>query len=98
MKYVLRDHEADLDAPLGGKARALAALRAADLSIPAWFVVRPEAFRVSLSAEQRQTLNNALDEAALRTIVAALQPSSAVSAELAEALAELCPDGAAVAV
>src|SRR5437870_557601 len=98
MKYVLRDHEADLDAPLGGKARALAALRAADLSIPAWFVVRPEAFHDSLSADQRRTLEKAPDEATLRAIVDSLQPSAAVAAELADAVVELCPDGAAVAV
>ena len=81
MKYVIRDHEANLDAPLGGKARALAALRAADLSIPAWFVVRPEAFHDSLSANGD-----------------APQPSPSVVAELADAVAELCPDGAPVAV
>ncbi len=98
MKYVIRDHEADLDEPLGGKARALAALRAADLAIPAWFVVRPEGFHDSLSTEQRQTLDNAPDEAALRAFVDVLQPSSTVAAELAGAVAELCPDGAPVAV
>jgi pyruvate,water dikinase len=98
MKYVIRDHEAELDAPLGGKARALAALRAADLPIPAWFVVRPEAFYDSLAAEQGSALANGLQEAALGEIVTALQPSAAVRAEIAEALADLCPDGAAVAV
>jgi pyruvate,water dikinase len=80
MKYVIRDHEADLDAPLGGKARALAALREADLPIPAWFVVRPEAF-----------LDSHTDAADPRA-------SPAVTAEIADALAQLCPDGAPVAV
>lgn len=98
MKYVIRDHEADLDGPLGGKARALASLRLAGLSIPAWFVIRPEAFRDSLSPEQNQTIGNAQDESAIRAVVAVLQPSSAVASELADALAEMCPDDAPVAV
>ena len=38
MNYVIRDHETDhetdAELPLGGKARALAALRDADLPIP----------------------------------------------------------------
>src|SRR5580704_8422077 len=98
MKYVIRDCNADLEAPLGGKARALAALRVADLPIPAWFVVRPEAFHDSLSDEQRHTLDRGVEGAMLRGMVDALQPSSAVCADLAEALAALCPDGAPVAV
>ena len=51
MEYVIRDREADLDAPLGGKARALAALRLADLSIPAWFVVQPGAYHDSSNGD-----------------------------------------------
>src|ERR1700679_2070467 len=98
MKYIIRDHEAELDGPLGGKARALAALRLADLSIPAWFVVRPEAFHDSLSAEQRQALDNGGAETELRALVQGIRPSAPVCAELAEALAELCRDGAPVAV
>src|SRR5256885_28524 len=51
MKYIVRDQEADTAAPLGGKARALAELRDADLPIPAWFVVCPQAFHDSLTGE-----------------------------------------------
>ena len=80
MKFLLREREADLQAPLGGKARALAALRQAELPIPAWFVIVPDAFHASLLPEQDPT------------------PSSEVQAELRDALAELCPDGALVAV
>src|ERR1700738_2767056 len=98
MKYVSRDHQADLAAPLGGKAPALAALRVADLPIPAWFVVHPEAFNDSLSAQHRLTLDKAPDSATLSEILDELRPSAAVEAELVAALAELCPDGRAVAV
>lgn len=98
MKYVIRDHEADLDAPLGGKARALAALRSDELPIPAWFVVRPEAFHDSLAPDQKNALEISPSEAALHAIVDGLRPSVEVVAELAEAVAELCRDGVAVAV
>jgi rifampicin phosphotransferase len=97
MKYVIRDCEADLKAPLGGKARALAALRLDDLSIPAWFAVRPEAFHDSLTAEQRAALEQAPGDATLHTIIDALEPSPEVCAEIAKAVAELCPDSALVA-
>jgi len=97
MKYVIRDHEAQPDSPLGGKARALAALRDADLPIPAWFVVRPEAFHDSLTACDRAALETG-DGPAMRRILEGLRPSDEVDAELVEALAKLCPDGAPVAV
>src|SRR5262245_9694718 len=47
MRYVVSGQIAPIDGPLGGKARALAALRDADLGIPPWFVVTPEACRDS---------------------------------------------------
>lgn len=54
---------------VGGKARALAALVNADLPIPAWFVLSPEAFTASLSPEQRVQLADAQDsEAALAVL------------------------------
>jgi rifampicin phosphotransferase len=98
MKYVIRCHEADVEAPLGGKARALAALRETGLPIPGWFVLRPEAFHDSMTAEDRLTFADIGDGAALNSIIDGLSPSAAVKVELAEAVAELCPDGAPVAV
>ncbi len=103
MKYVIRDQEADFDSPLGGKARALASLRAAELPIPAWFVVRPEAFHDSLATSLSP---NASEEAANAprgrsgpdAVNHTRHPSAAVIAEIAAAVAELCPDGAPVAV
>src|SRR5262245_63289235 len=75
LKYVLRGDDADPQAPLGGKARALAALRDAGLSIPPWFVLTPAACTASQNGD-------------------ALRPTPAVAAELAQAVRELCPDGA----
>jgi pyruvate,water dikinase len=98
MRYVIADREADKGAPLGGKARALAALRAAELPIPAWFVVRPEAFHDSLAPELRRDLESATDGEGLRRTLEVLRPSDAVCAELEQALKDLCPDGAPVAV
>src|SRR5215213_2190985 len=44
MPFILRAAaDADLTAPIGGKARALAALRDAGLPIPPWVVVLPHA-------------------------------------------------------
>jgi pyruvate,water dikinase len=98
MTSVIRDRDADLDAPLGGKARALAALRPADLPIPGWFVVRPEAFRDSLTNRQHRALEGTPDAAALNEALATLQPSPAVVAELAGAIKELALDGGLMAV
>jgi rifampicin phosphotransferase len=95
MKYVIRDSEANLDSPLGGKASALAALHAADLLIPAWFVVRPEAFHESSPSP---SASEEADNAPRWRSGSDIQPSSAVVAELADAVHELCPDGAPVAV
>jgi len=86
---------------LGGKAAALAALRPAHLPIPAWFAVSPPAFAASLSADQHlalATASSASDLTAFSVALAALQPATAVRDELAHALAELCPDGARLAV
>lgn len=83
MKYVIREADADGNSPLGGKARALAALRAAGLPIPAWFVVRPEAFEDS-RAESGDCEN--------------VRASADVLADLTQAVAELCPGGERVAV
>jgi pyruvate,water dikinase len=95
MPYVLRGHEADVSAPLGGKARALAALRDADLPIPPWIVLIPDAFIASLTPAQRTALDAAAD---LRALVADVAASAEVRDELQAAVAELCPGGEPVAV
>ena len=42
---------------LGGKAHALAALNAANLAIPPWFVITPDAFKASLIEQQVNDLS-----------------------------------------
>jgi rifampicin phosphotransferase len=98
MSYVVHGADADLQAPLGGKARALAALRQARLPIPEWVALLPEAFHASLDPAQRDALKTAQDAAALRALVEPVRPCPAVMAELTAALAKLCPHGEQVAV
>ncbi len=58
MQYVVRHDRADLSLPLGGKARALAALRDGGFPIPPWLVVLPAAFDApdAMLAELRPAL------------------------------------------
>lgn len=98
MRFVVMDVDADITLPLGGKARALCALRHAELPIPPWLAVLPEAFHVSLTEEQRQTLSGAHDADVLRSLIASIAPDPGVIAEIRGALASLCPHGDMVAV
>ena len=72
----------------GGKMRALADLVNANLggaSIPAWFALTPEAFRASV---QPSGVNGQVH----------IQMSQALKTELAQAVRQLCPDSALLAV
>src|SRR5262245_30560698 len=98
MRFIVFDADADLNAPLGGKARALAALRQAELPIPPWFVVLPDAFHASLSPEQANALNSAPDTASLRAVVDSVTPAAPVIEEIHEAVTALCQPGDFIAV
>jgi pyruvate,water dikinase len=87
--YIIRGTEAGLQAPLGGKARALAALRDADFPIPAWLVLTPDAFYESLGPEQRRALDASQDAEQIRSLVNDVRASASVRAELGKAIAEL---------
>jgi pyruvate,water dikinase len=97
-RFIVFDHEAGPDAPLGGKAAALANLGNADLPIPPWFVVRPEAFHDSLAQDQRKALDDAKNGQGLQGVLKGLVPAAEVCDEIAKALKELCPNGGLVAV
>lgn len=45
MPFVIRGDEAEIDSPVGGKARSLVALARAGLSVPPWFALTPDACR-----------------------------------------------------
>lgn len=98
MRFVIRSEEADIHAPLGGKARALAALRRADFVIPQWIALLPEAFAASLTSEQCESLQMVREDAAIRRLVERVTPSPEVSRELRAEVARLCPKGELLAV
>src|SRR5260370_35350968 len=96
MRYVICGEDADVNGPLGGKARALAALRQADLPIPNWIALTPEAFYASLTPEQRAALDAEPAAESIADLVAHLRPAPAGRAQLAQALAALFPAQAPV--
>jgi len=81
--------EASDTAPIGGKARALAALHEGDLPVPDWVVLTPAACRESLTDAQRRRLEKGppLDGA-----LNDLTPSSAVRHALSDAVDALFDD------
>lgn len=98
MSFVVRGDDANLQGPLGGKARALAALRDADLPIPGWIVLTPDAFHSSLTSDQKQSLESTIAGPAMREVVTQIRPAEEIRSELSEALRWLCPGGELVAV
>lgn len=82
---------------MGGKAGALAALDAACLPIPPWFVISPLSFPVLLP-EELPDLILAQDHTGLQTALDRLVPDHALCREIRDALAQLCPHGELVAV
>ncbi len=93
MTWLLRPEAIEAASPVGGKARALAELQQADLPIPSWFVVLPEAFTASLTPEQKAALRAAADAAAVRAIVASVSPSASVATAIRQAADEIAPTG-----
>ena len=85
MSFVIRSSDPNpMMFPIGGKARALAALEHAGLPVPPWFVVLPDAFTTGADPAGRTCEPIRLADAARE--------------EVARALAEICPDGGTVAV
>jgi len=98
MKYIVRPGDSCTAEQLGGKGGALTALRLAGVPIPAFFVLSPEAFYASLNETERRALNDARNTAPVLARIGQITPGPELCRELAEALAELCPNGARVAV
>ena len=73
-------------ADMGGKARALAALRRAALPIPDWFVIRGDACLASLGDGK---LASAKDASAIQKLLSELYPSAEVLAEIKQGLSTL---------
>lgn len=95
-RHVLFPDEIGPEAPVGGKARALAQMSSAELPIPPWFVVLPSAFYTSVSAEIAQPFRDGRTEPG--TVFKDVHLSQVVAEELSRALAALAPSGALFAV
>ena len=94
MKHIVfPEHSND---QIGGKAQALASLQNTGLPIPAWFVVAPSSFWLSLSSIQ--ALIFATTEEEIQAAISELQPPENLRREIAQALQILCPNGESVAV
>jgi len=93
MSYLLRAEEIEASSPVGGKAHALAELQQAQLPIPPWFVVLPEAFYASLTLEQQEQLRTTDDIEAVRAIVAAVTPAHKVAQAIHKAAMEIAGGG-----
>ncbi len=94
MIYVLRSGSRQ---QLGGKAFALAKLAAADLPIPPWFAVSPDAFLDSLTPEQKAAL--ACGKIGnIRRALRELQPAEAVCDEINGGLQQISTGESAFAV
>jgi pyruvate,water dikinase len=86
--HIVLHTRATLDAPLGGKARALCALRDAGFPIPEWIVVLPSAFADSLGPERTERINKATTAEEMRAVLDGVTLSEAVLVEFRQALTE----------
>jgi pyruvate,water dikinase len=89
MKLILTAQDAPDARQMGGKAAALAELASHGLPIPAWFVISPAAFDISLSDVQRDNLKTAAELSQLQHVVAEIRPSPQVAGTIQEATGRL---------
>lgn len=97
-KLVLRHDQVETGSVIGGKAWALWQLGRAELPVPPWLVVLPDAFYESLAEEERAQLERAKTESEVQEILTGLVLTGATLEALRLALDQVCPDKEAVAV
>lgn len=93
VKFIFFPEEIEASSLVGGKARSLAELNQAELQVPAWFVISPEAFYASLTPGQSAALQSAQGVEVIRAIVDTVVPSAAVTAEIEQAVAAISEGG-----
>jgi rifampicin phosphotransferase len=98
MRWILLPTDVARTAEMGGKARALAALRRAAVPIPDWFVLTGGALNESLGELTRQKLATAATSLEILALMADIQPAPEVLGEINAALARLLPADGFVAV
>jgi pyruvate,water dikinase len=96
--HIVRHNRATLDDPLGGKARALCALRDAGFPIPQWFVVHPGAFAQSLGPELTERINRATSAQEMRAALDGVRLAEPVLSELRQVITGWSANGLSVAV
>ncbi|CAN5764353.1 hypothetical protein BH10CHL1_BH10CHL1_45630 [soil metagenome] len=92
MSYLLYPTSTPDPTQLGGKAKALAALASADLAIPAWFVLSPQAFYASLMPDQQRALGAAQSSEEALAALTNLAIDPEVERALLAAVAQLVPE------
>ena len=88
-RYLITMGEQATIAELGGKAAALASLGRSGLPIPPWVVVTPDAFNVSLNADQKRALESGDSIDAIRGVLDDLSLDNTVLSELRQAVDSL---------
>jgi pyruvate,water dikinase len=89
VRFILFPEEIETSSPVGGKARALAELNQAELQVPEWFVILPEAFEASLTQEQNAALRSAQSGEAIRSIADTVSVSDVVAQQIKRAIATI---------
>ncbi|MEJ2591191.1 MAG: PEP/pyruvate-binding domain-containing protein, partial [Candidatus Thiodiazotropha sp.] len=98
MQYILDDKcEIDLTR-FGGKAAAFGYLAAAELPIPPWIVIDPQAFYRSVSKARLDELQQSTQAFDVQTLLRDVSPPEAFLDELKQSLATLSPNGERLAV
>lgn len=86
------------DLPIGGKAKALGVLTQANLPIPRWFVILPDALWHNVTEAQWTALQTTTDGPEIQALIRSIAFSDGFQAELNQYLGMLCPQGEHVAV
>ncbi len=92
MSYIHFPNEIGTPETLGGKAFALASLRAENLRVPEWFVVTPKAFWASLNAVSKEALTFATCAQEMQQAIAKIYLHASVREELAGAIKNIFPN------
>ncbi|HEV2908631.1 MAG TPA: PEP/pyruvate-binding domain-containing protein, partial [Candidatus Eremiobacteraceae bacterium] len=93
MSYIVRSDDdvaaRDAIALFGGKGRALASLTAAGMPVPSWFAISTDAWRASLTPEQRAAASHAPPTDDDMTTLGAVRPREDVVAAIDDAVRSL---------
>lgn len=98
MHYIVEPGLADSPEIVGGKGAALASLTGADILIPPWIVVTPEAFKRCLGKERFSDLVAATSCLDAKRVIDGLRPESWLIDALRDHIDRICPEAETLAV